>query len=170
MNIYNLFISVINQLDAQKFLFYRLWYHQTYRCDNTRGCVMQFWPPDDEHICSKHVEAWNKTYCEILCIKLVKNWDKYTEMHGQRNVKIYNLIMLWYLRCTDHFSTSTTNPMFSKNFSGQKILNYLIIYLRFKCLFNVELPEDYLKKMETYRSISELYVEVYLQYFWICWC
>jgi len=21
---------------------------------------MQFWPPDDEHICSKHVEAWNK--------------------------------------------------------------------------------------------------------------
>jgi len=26
-------------------------------------CVMQFWP-DDEHMCSKHVEAWNKTYCE----------------------------------------------------------------------------------------------------------
>jgi len=26
----------------------------------TRGCVMQFWPPDDEHMCSKHVEAWNK--------------------------------------------------------------------------------------------------------------
>jgi len=51
---------------------------------------MQFWPPDDEHnnnnnniyllqlgcypvavvlpggsdLCSKHVEAWNKTYCE----------------------------------------------------------------------------------------------------------
>jgi len=36
----------------------------TYRCDSTRGCVMQFWPPDDEHMCSKHVEAWNKTYCE----------------------------------------------------------------------------------------------------------
>jgi len=29
----------------------------TYRCDDTRGCVMQFWPPDDEHMCSKHVEA-----------------------------------------------------------------------------------------------------------------
>ena len=34
----------------------------------TRGCVMQFWPPDDEHMCSKHVEAWNKliikqTFC-----------------------------------------------------------------------------------------------------------
>jgi len=40
--------------------------HQTatYRCDDTRGCVMQFWPPDDEHMCSKHVEVRNKTYCE----------------------------------------------------------------------------------------------------------
>ena len=36
----------------------------TYRCDDTRGCVMQFLPPDDEHICLKHVEALNKTYCE----------------------------------------------------------------------------------------------------------
>jgi len=32
----------------------------TYKCHDTRDCVMQFWPPDDEHICSKHVEAWNK--------------------------------------------------------------------------------------------------------------
>ena len=37
-----------------------LWYYHTYRCDDTRGCVMEFWPPDDEHVCSKHVEAWNK--------------------------------------------------------------------------------------------------------------
>jgi hypothetical protein len=36
------------------------WYHHTYRCDDTRGRVMQFWPPADEHMCSKHVEAWNK--------------------------------------------------------------------------------------------------------------
>ena len=32
----------------------------TYGCEDTRGCVMQFWPPDDEHMSSKHVEAWNK--------------------------------------------------------------------------------------------------------------
>jgi len=32
----------------------------TYRCDDTRGCVIQFWPADDEHMSSKHVEAWNK--------------------------------------------------------------------------------------------------------------
>ena len=37
----------------------------TYRCDDTRGSIVQFWPPDDEHMCSKHVEAWNK-----LIIKL----------------------------------------------------------------------------------------------------
>jgi len=30
------------------------------REDDTRGCVMQFCPPEDEHVCSKHVEAWNK--------------------------------------------------------------------------------------------------------------
>jgi len=35
----------------------------TYRCDDTRGCLMQFWTADDEHMCSKHVKAWNKTYC-----------------------------------------------------------------------------------------------------------
>ena len=29
----------------------------TYRCDDTIGCIVQFWPPDDEHVCSKHVEA-----------------------------------------------------------------------------------------------------------------
>ena len=83
-----IFISVFNQFDAQNFFhnkFYfmplyvsstcahhqevkialhNLWYHHTYKCDDTRGCIMQFWPPDDEHICSKHVKAWNKTYCE----------------------------------------------------------------------------------------------------------
>ena len=39
-----------------KIVLYSLWYHQTY----TRGCIVQFWPPDDEHVCSKHVEALNK--------------------------------------------------------------------------------------------------------------
>ena len=43
-----------------KIALHSLWYHHTYRCDDTRGCVMQFWPPDDEQMCSKHVETWNK--------------------------------------------------------------------------------------------------------------
>ena len=33
------------------------WMESTYRCDDTRDCVIQFCPPDDEHMCSKHVEA-----------------------------------------------------------------------------------------------------------------
>jgi hypothetical protein len=52
-----------------KIVLYSLWYHHTYRCDNTRDCIVQyrcddtrdctvqFWPPDDEHLCSKHVEV-----------------------------------------------------------------------------------------------------------------
>ena len=43
-----------------KIALHSLWYHQTYWCDDTRDCLMQFWPPDDEHICPKYVEAWNK--------------------------------------------------------------------------------------------------------------
>jgi len=62
-----------------KIVLYSLWYHHTcmwpsraqverglsqpvygtvtYRCDYTRDCIVQFWPPHDEHLCSKHVEA-----------------------------------------------------------------------------------------------------------------
>ena len=29
----------------------------TYRCDDTRDCIVQVWPPDDQHLFSKHVEA-----------------------------------------------------------------------------------------------------------------
>jgi len=43
-----------------KIALHSLWYHHIYRCDDTRGCVMQFWSPDDEHMCSKHVETWTK--------------------------------------------------------------------------------------------------------------
>jgi len=28
-----------------------------FQCDDARGCIVQFWSPDDEHMCSKHVEA-----------------------------------------------------------------------------------------------------------------
>jgi len=33
-----------------KIALHSIWYHHTYRCDDTRGCVMQFLPPDDEHM------------------------------------------------------------------------------------------------------------------------
>ena len=43
-----------------KIALHSLWYHHTYRCDDTRGCVIQFWPPGVKHMCSKHVQAWSK--------------------------------------------------------------------------------------------------------------
>ena len=87
----SIFILVINQLDAQN-LFYnkfisclymfrahvltvrrsKLYYTASGIITPMGGCIIQFWPPDDEHMCSKHVEAWNKlTVKQILCIKLV---------------------------------------------------------------------------------------------------
>jgi hypothetical protein len=51
-----------------KIALHSLWYHHTYRwCDDTRGFIMQFWPPDDEHMCSKHVEARNKLIVKQKC-------------------------------------------------------------------------------------------------------
>ena len=59
----------------------------TYRCDDTRDCIVQFCPPDDEHICSKHVEAWSK----LIIIFSATSWlilrNKYIEMHGHQNIK-----------------------------------------------------------------------------------
>jgi len=52
---YNKFISCLYMFRAHVLIIKR-----SCRCDDTRGCVIQFWPPDDEHMCSKHVETWNK--------------------------------------------------------------------------------------------------------------
>jgi len=77
------FISCLYMFRAHVLIIRRSKLHYTYRCDDTRGRVMQFWPPDDEHMCSKHVEAWNKTYCETkFC---ASNW-----LHTEINI----------LRCT----------------------------------------------------------------------
>jgi len=77
----------------------------SYRCDETRGCVMQFLPPDDKHVCSKHVEAWNKlTVKQKFC---ASSW-LINEMHGQQNVKKSNevwegkktiLLVYWFSLC-----------------------------------------------------------------------
>jgi len=67
----------------------------TYRCDDTRGCVMQFWPPDDEHMCSKHAEAWNKTYCETkLCASSWLNTDiNILKCTVSKTSKFWNLLV-----------------------------------------------------------------------------
>ena len=108
----SIFNSIINQLDAQNFCFTISLFHastcfehmcsssggqncitqplvyHTYRCDDTRGCVMQFWPPDDEHMRSEHVEAWNKlivkqNFCTYswLITEIKKYVAQYTLSH-----------------------------------------------------------------------------------------
>ena len=79
-----------------KIVLYSLWYHYTYRwsscaptyrCDDTRDCIIQFCPPDDEHMCSKHVQAWNKLIIKFSASSWLILINKYIEMHGQQNIK-----------------------------------------------------------------------------------
>ena len=42
----------------------------TYRCDDIRDCIMQFFPPDTKHMCWKHVEAWNKVIIKFSASSL----------------------------------------------------------------------------------------------------
>ena len=76
----------------------------TYRRGDTRDCVIQFCPPDDEHMCSKHVEAWNKLVIKFIASSwlILRNkkslvfyqvpqclWNPY------RTVPEFRLIMMW---------------------------------------------------------------------------
>ena len=36
----------------------------TYRCDNTRGCIIQFWPPDEKHMVLQKCRGMKWTYCK----------------------------------------------------------------------------------------------------------
>ena len=102
------FISVINQLDAQNVCFTTRLFHastcfeHTYRCDDTRGCAMQFWPPDDEHMCSKHVDAWNKlvvkqTFCASSWLITEINILRCTV--SETSKKEYQLVLIIVKNC-----------------------------------------------------------------------
>ena len=52
---------IVKQILCIKLVKYWDKYTEMHRQQNVKIPV---WPPDDEHMCSKHVEAWNKTYCE----------------------------------------------------------------------------------------------------------
>jgi len=71
----------------------------TYMCDDTRGCVMQFWPPDDEHMCSKHVEAWNKL---IVKQKFCASSRLITEINIWRDVTSNSLLWKGYEENIDY--------------------------------------------------------------------
>jgi len=44
-------------------------------------------PPDDEHICSKHVETWNKLIIKFSASSWLILRNKYIDMYGQQNIK-----------------------------------------------------------------------------------
>jgi len=95
-----LFISVINQLDAQNFCFTISLFHAS-TCFEAHVLIIRRSKLYYRRLCNAILTSWwwtraletcrgmKYTYCKTktLCIKLVSYWDKYTEMQGQQNVK-----------------------------------------------------------------------------------
>ena len=69
----------------------------TYRFYDTRCCIIQFCPPDDEHMFSKHVEAWNKLIIKFSASSCLILINKYIEMYGQQNIKKYIYFLASFL-------------------------------------------------------------------------
>ena len=72
----------------------------TYRCDDTRDCIIQFCPPYDEHICSKHVEAWNKLIIKFSAssgLILINKLQKLFDVWGGFPRKTVRRILYWFL-------------------------------------------------------------------------
>jgi len=86
-------------------------YHHTYRCDDTRGCVMQFWPPDVEHMCSKHVEAWNEV---IVKQKFFASSWLITEINCGMFSSLKNGLLLLYSVISNRKQNGLRNYFFRK--------------------------------------------------------
>ena len=53
-----------------------------FQCDDTRDCIIQFCLPEDEHMCSKHVEAWNKLITKFSASSWLILINKLTKSNG----------------------------------------------------------------------------------------
>ena len=94
--------------------------------DDTTSCIIQLWPPDDEHIVFETYRVYNKLIIKkkILCIKLVNYWDKYTEMRGQQNIKIFRDVTPWR-QINNYWSFAVA---FYLRYQGQAVhLDYLAV-------------------------------------------
>ena len=70
-------------------------------CDDTRDCIIQFCPSYDEHMCSKHVETWNKLIIKFNASSWLILRNKYIEMHGQRHIKISFIALIFIFKYLD---------------------------------------------------------------------
>jgi len=43
----------------------------TYRYDDTRGCIIQFCPPEDEHMVLETCRGMKQTYCKTIFLHQV---------------------------------------------------------------------------------------------------
>ena len=93
------------------------------------GCVTQFWPPDYEHMCSKHVEAWNKTYRETkFCASSWLNTEINVEFYSKNKVGEISASSWFYYKKDDPLVFKYVATVRSTTVSGVK-LSYLFIYL-----------------------------------------
>jgi len=115
------FISVINQLDAQNFCFTISLFHASICFEHLKmwrrqmlynTILTSWWWTHMLETCRGMKYTNSKT--KILCIKLVNYWDKYTEMHGQQNVKIHSTCF----RCQPHSSSGVHKAVTTASGTG----------------------------------------------------
>ena len=108
-----------------KIALHSLWYHHTYRwpsgaqverglsqpvhetatywCDDTRGCVTQFWPPDDEYMCSKHIQG--------------TGWERTLSTCARDG----NILVWWYQRLCNAILTSWWRAHVLETYTGHRL-------------------------------------------------
>jgi hypothetical protein len=112
-------------------------WNKTYGCDDTRGCLMQFWPPDDEHVCSKHVEAWNKTYgCDDTRGCVMQFWPPDDEHMCSKHVEAWNKLTVKQKFCVSGWLITEINILRCTVSKTSKIFIFRNITLKASSQFN----------------------------------
>jgi hypothetical protein len=117
--------------------------HVSSTCSHHMVCVMQFWPPDDEHMCSKRVEAWNKLIVKQNCC--ASSW-LITEINTLRcrSAKVASFVFdcIIHLWSYQHIKDVSSEKYIFCLFFGIRAFSYSrmylsIILLRLECVFLV---------------------------------
>jgi len=129
-----IFFSVINQLVAQKFCFTVSLFHAStcfeHMCSSSgsQNCItqplvsshLQFWLPDDEHMCWKHVEAWNnlivkqKFFASSWLITEVSKFKMFPDWNQRQNERRQRIKFFFWGLILD--STSGSRPSHCRGF------------------------------------------------------